>query len=230
MSDPSLPPAKASITLRKIAVIQYALKHQLMLRVIPGTYRSEDGKIKFVPKRDRESRLNPYAMVCQNGQYYIIVTHEGFTNPTHYRVDRLYSVELIKKEDVEGEKFEKRENIPIKLEQYFTGKKFNGDMYTAKSPLMAYYDNEGITKCEFLCRKNAITVAIDYFGVGESVSIDESDASDKYVKVSVLADYDNVKMFCDQQYTIVKPLFPERLSEDVKKAIKNAIDEMDRFV
>ncbi len=229
-SDPSLPPSKASVTLKKFTLIQYAIRHQFMLRVIPGTYKSENGKIRFVPKRQRESFLNPYAMICQNGQYYIIATHEGYDNPVHYRVDRLYFADLVRDTGSKRAKFKKREEIPVKLQKFFKGRKFDADRYTAKYPLMAYYDAGGFQKCEFVCLKDAVTVAIDYFGAGDSVLMEEFGDGDKYVKFTVFADYDNVKMFCAQQYSIVKPLSPESLKTDVSKVMKTAVDEMDRFV
>ena len=226
--DALLPPSKASVTLKKFSLLQYAIKHQLMVKVIPGTYATENDRTVFIPKREKESILNPYAMLCQNGQYYLIATHEGYSNPNHYRVDRLYAIELIKTGDGKKIRFKRREEIPVKLQKFFKGKKFDADSYTAKYPLMAYYGDNGIKKCELLCKKNAITVAIDYFGAGNDVKIVEQD--DKYVRLTVFADYDNVKMFCVQQYTIVKPLFPESLTVDVQNAIKKTIDELDRFV
>ena len=227
----SLPPAKASVTLKKFSKIQYAIRKKLKIKVIPGTYTTFDGKIVFAPKRDTASILNPYAMICQNGQYYIIVTHEGFDNPTHYRIDRLFSVELCKNEDSgKTSGYKKRDAIPLKLEKFF-GKngKFNSEKYTSCYPLMAYYGDKGTKRCEFLCKKEAVTVAIDYFGIGDTVSIEEVDDSE-YVRVSVLADYDNVKMFCIQQHLIVRPLEPKELKNQVKEALNKASDEIGKKI
>ena len=213
----NLPPSKASVTLKKIAILQYAIRKQLKIKVVPGTYETRNHKICFVPKSDTASVLNPYAFVSQNGQYYIIVTHEGYDNPTHYRVDRLYSVELCRNED-EGARtrYKKRDEVPLKLQRFFfRGGKFKADEYTATYPLMAYYGDAGVKKCQFLCYRDAITVAIDYFGVGESVNV--QDVDDDFVKFTVLADYDNVKRFCIQQYSIVKPLAPKELVLETKQ-------------
>ncbi len=229
-SDLSVLPSRSSVTLEKFTVLQYAITHQLMVKVIPGTYVADNGNIRFAPKNDKESVLNPYALICQNGQYYIVVTHEGYTNPTHYRVDRLFSVRLIENEGNARYKYRKREDVPVKLQKYFKGKKFDADMYTSKYPLMSYYGSAGIQRCEFVCRKDAVTVPIDHFGVGESVKMEELEQDDGYVKFSVFADYDNVKMFCVQHYTIVRPVSPENLKTDVINDVQNAIDEMDRFV
>ncbi len=226
--DNSLPPSKASVTLKKIAILQYAIRKELKVRVVPGTYSTRNGKIVFVPKSDTPSILNPYAMLSQNGQFYIIVTHEGHDNPTHYRVDRIYSVELCEnKEPKAKSRFKKRDDIPTGLVNYFgRGKKFKADEYTAKYPLMAYYGDTGIRTCTFLCLKDAITVAIDYFGVGDSVTVEETKDS-AYVKITVHADYDNVKRFCLQQYSIVRPVFPPELVEQIRQEHMKIVESLD---
>jgi hypothetical protein len=43
------------------------------------------------------------------------------------------------------------------------------------------------------------------------------DVDDDFVKFTVLADYDNVKRFCIQQYSIVKPLAPKELVLETKQ-------------
>ncbi len=221
-NDRSALPSGSAVTLKKISTLQYAIKKHLKIRVIPGTYYHENDRIVFGPKRERESILNPYAMICQNGQYYIIVTHEGYQNPTHYRVDRLYSVELIQDEGKKGTGYIKRDDIPTKLQRFFKGNKFQAEKYTSSFPLMVYADKNGTKKCEFLCKAEAVTVAIDYFGVGDTVKMSEPDKDD-YVKFSVLADYNNVKFFCIQQYQIVVPLSPAELKEDVTDSLMEAI-------
>ncbi len=229
IKDKSLPPAKASVTLKKFSIIQYAIRKKLKIKIIPGTYSTHDRKIVFAQKRETASILNPYAMICQNGQYYIIVTHEGFENPTHYRIDRLFSVELCRNEEPGRHPlYKKRDEVPFKLQRFF-GKngKFNAESYTSVYPLMAYYGETGIKKCSFLCRKEAITVAIDHFGIGDTVSIQDCDIDD-YVKVTVLADYDNVKMFCTQQNQIVRPLEPEELKTQVISALNMVSEEIGR--
>ena len=226
-NDLTLPPARSSVTLRKIAVIQYAIARKLMIRVIPGTYSNRDGKIVFGPKRDRESILNPYAMISQNGQYYIVVTHEGFTNPTHYRIDRLFSISLCEDENPRRKQiagYKKREPIPVRLQRFFTGNgKFKADEYTAIYPLMIYNEGEGIKQCRFLCAKSGVTVAIDHFGVGVGVKMEETD-DDSKVLFTVMADYNNVRYFCIQQNAIVSPVAPDELKDDVKQALKKAYD------
>ncbi|MCR5626046.1 MAG: WYL domain-containing protein [Lachnospiraceae bacterium] len=220
-------PSKASVTLNKIAKIRFALKEQLQIAVMPGTYIAKKGKTLFVPKSDKASVLNPYAFISQNGQYYLIATHEGYDNPVHYRVDRIYSIDLI---TGENNKYQKREDIPIKLQGFFKKGKFDADKYTATYPLMAYSEPHGTINCEFACLKSVLSIVIDHFGSGSTVKITDYKKDNNYSKVSVLADYNNVKMFCTQQYAVVTPLSPPDLKEDVKKQIQDSLLRMDKFV
>ncbi len=224
----NLPPSKDSLTLTNITVLQYAIRKKLKVRVIPGYYYNDRSNIVFGPKRDRESVLNPYAMICQNGQYYLIVTHEGYTNPTHYRIDRLYSAELV---SGENGKHEKREAVPTKLERFCnrSGKFVKYDEYTALYPLMAYSGKESVQKCEFLCKAVSTSVVIDRFGASSDVKMNKT-SDDEYVKFSVFADYENVKMFCLQQSMLVTPVAPQKLVKDVKDRLRSALDRIDKSV
>ena len=49
---------------------------------------------------------------------------------------------------------------------------------------------------------------------------------DDYVRFSVLADYNNVKFFCIQQYQIVVPLSPAELKKDVADSLMEAIGKI----
>nr|MCR5108765.1 WYL domain-containing protein [Lachnospiraceae bacterium] len=181
-------------------------------------------------KSDRESVLNPYAFISQNGQYYIVATHSGFANPAHYRIDRIYSVKLINTGVGNKKSYAKREEIPLRLRRFFKGNKFNADAYTSAYPLMAYHEKRGIQKCAFVCLESALTVAIDYFGTADPVKISEYDKDDNYVRVEVFADYNNVKMFCTQYYSIVTPISPEELKDDVRTQVEGLLERLDKFV
>ncbi len=220
-------PSADSVTLMKIATIQYAIKKKLMLKVVPGAYSQDKGKIVFGPKSDKESFLNPYAFICQNGQFYLIVTHEGYDNPTHYRVDRMFSVEIAEHKTSKGCVPRKRDDIPLVLQRFFEHGKFNAGKYTAAYPLMAYTCDDGMEQCSFLCHADAASVAIDHFGV--DVNMEATD-DDGYVKFSVFADYENVKMFCTQQCMIVTALSPEKLRKDVRDTLRDAIERTDKSV
>ncbi len=95
-------------------------------------------------------------------------------------------------------------------------------------PLMAYRGEKGLEKCQFCCQASAATVVIDHFGIGDSVKMENTEDKD-LVKFSVFADYENVKLFCIQQYMIVTPVFPDKLKKDVEECLKEAIKRMDNI-
>lgn len=228
-AENNLPPAKASATLWKISIIQYAIRKKLKIKVVPGQYKAGAKNIEFAPKRKRESILNPYALICQNGQYYLVVTHDGYSNPTHYRLDRLYSVDIIPEDAPKSRnKYKKRDDIPVKLQRYFKGNTFKASDYTAAYPLMAYNDEEGMKKCEFTCPERASSIVIDYFGIGDTVKMEKLEDG-KIIKFTVLADYENVKMFCSQQYQYITPLSPPQLVDEVKEKLREALERIGKI-
>ncbi len=203
-------PTKNNSMLSKIRKIQYAIHKGIQIEIIYGEY--VPGAKKQPEFRDKGQGktyyLNPYAMLSQNGMYYVIVTHRGHTNPTHFRIDRIRRIEL----------GDKREKIPFELERFYKGKKFQAEEYVSRFPLMQYCQEKKNTNCEFLCEAGALSVPIDYFGT----EIRTEKTEDGRVRVRVSANYENVKMFCIQQCSLVTPLSPPELKADVKKVLQAA--------
>ena len=217
-------PSQCSVTLKKINTIYHAINHGYKLSIFYGTYFPMGKKIRFVQKNaEQELITNPYAMLSQNGQLYLVCTCFGYDRISHYRVDRIFSVEI--KKDDKGEPV-KRDKIPQGLEKYFDrSKHFDSAKYTSKYPYMAYSNNAlGIHACEFSCHIDSLPTVVDYFGTEIGIT---TESDEDTVIVRVLADYTNVLFFCEQHsYIGVTPISPPELVKDVRKTLEEAIKRM----
>ncbi len=53
---------------------------------------AEDGALH--PIRSHKDIVSPFAIVCANGQYYLIACYEGYDDVRHIRIDRMTDIEL----------------------------------------------------------------------------------------------------------------------------------------
>lgn len=58
------------------------------------TYLNYDFNKKLVPQRQEPYVVNPYGMVCENEQYYLIGTSKRYKDPALFRVDLMKSVAI----------------------------------------------------------------------------------------------------------------------------------------
>ncbi|MBR1471693.1 MAG: WYL domain-containing protein [Lachnospiraceae bacterium] len=224
-----------NIVLENICILHEAIRRKCRIRIVYGEYIEKDGKAKLQKKNEgKEAVLNPYALVSQRGQYYLIVTHENHENPTHYRVDRIWSVEkLVEKKDEKTGRliYRPRNEVPEVLKDFYKNGEFDAEAYTKRYPLMQWEDwkaEENREEYVLLCRHSAISLVIDHFG--QTFSLEA--VPEKYgfsrkdhvlLRLTEKAGYKNVKLFCIQQNAVITPLGPERLVAEVDQALDEAL-------
>ena len=215
-------PSEGSAMLKKIMILRYALTNCKQIEVVQGNYAPGDrGKLSFIERNSGEKLcLNPYAMVSQKGQLYLIATHMGESKVKHYRVDRIMALKVL--ED------KKREVIPDGLKENFIDRKnkFLPEKYISVNPLMRYDDNDKRVDCTFRCRADVVSVAVDNFGTKIIIEEDEYKGKDskEYVKITIgQKSYVNVKQFLLQNCDLVTPLDPPEMVDDVRDTLKEAI-------
>lgn len=219
-----------------------AISKQIQVEIIYGAYEASDKKPGVVELKPRNLKkpylLNPYALLWNDGEYYLLATHKGHTNPSHFRVDRIISVGNIHPLE-DATQFIEREKIPDSLTPFFKrvrGKyEFLDEKYTTTYPMMAIYGEKDFCRCVIECKANAIGVIVDYFGTDIQLfppqlvhDPKETDINGKplsYVSIRLpYAQYDNVKAFCLLQQGVVSAVSPERLVRDVsEKLMENAL-------
>ena len=217
-------PIHSSVTLKKINTIHEAITGGYRLSMNYGTYYPMGKRIKFVEKDpDKEFTVDPYAMVSQNGQLYLIGNFPGNKDICIIRIDRIFRLDILKNEDGKEVKIAE---IPPTLKRYFDKKgRFDSSAFTSKHPVMAYPHKEiGETYCEFTCGDSKLPLVVDYFGPEIET---ESSLEDESVKVRVRADFNNVLFFCNQfSYLGITPLSPPNLVEEVRKQLTEAIKRL----
>ena len=221
-----------------------AITKQIQVKIIYGAYgisEKKPGTVELKPKnRKKPYVLNPYALLWNDGEYYLLATHRGHTNPSHFRVDRILAVEKVCRPE-DATQPAAREKLPDSLKPFFrrTGGvyEFLDEKYTTTYPMMAIYGEKDLCSGIIECRSNAIGVVVDYFGTGIRLlpprldhDPQETDLNGNpitYVAIKLpYAQYDNVKAFCLLQQGLVRAVAPDRLVQDVGEKLK---EDMRRY-
>lgn len=172
-------PSENSMMLSHIMTVYEAIQNEYQLEVIYGMYdfRDRSSRVDFHPRNaDKPYILNPYAMMWNEGEYYLIATHKGYENPVHFRIDRIIDAKIHtkdKKSKKNGSMIRvpvKRNKIPASLTQFFHRRNnrrvFDSIAYTNKYPSMKIYGRENLTDCCFECTDISLQILIDCFGTG----------------------------------------------------------------
>ena len=236
-------PFENSVMLSHIKTIYEAIQNEYQIEVIYGKYdiREKSSRVDFHPRNtDKPYVLNPYAMLWNDGEYYMIATHYSFENPVHFRIDRIMDVKIrmLEKKDKNGKSIRipaKRNKIPPKLKPFFHRHKdrliFDGIEYTNKYPAMKIYGKEDLVDCCFECTDISLQILIDNFGpgirLGESpVShpVDEVDFNGRpihYIAATVSGvQRENAIDFAVEHSNSLTLIGPDELVYDVRDRIK----------
>ena len=169
-------PSDNSVMLSHIRTIYEAIQNEYRIEVTYGMYDTgeKSSRIVFRPRNDEKPYiLNPYAMIWNDGEYYLIATHYNYKNPVHFRIDRIIDVNISMrdKKDRNGSVHRvpaKRNPIPPLLAPFFRKRKglnvFDGIAYTNRYPGMKIYGEEDLTDCCFECTSISLQILIDNFG------------------------------------------------------------------
>lgn len=214
-----------------------AIEEKYMIEIIYGVYDIASGKdrIAFHARNpEKPYRLNPYAMLWNNGAFYLLATHNGHDNPVHFRVDRIMSVKPITLPEDATQKHPCAP-VPENLKPFFKikGKKkqeFLVEKYTSTYPLMGIYDDANLQDCCIECTTSTLSILIDTFGTNLQItpsplkhSPEELDFHGKpqtFLAVKIRnVQYDNVLQFCLQQHTSITAISPEQLVQDVQNTL-----------
>ena len=210
-------PSEGSTMLKKVMILRYAVTNKRQIEVVQGNYSpGKNGTLCFVERENgKKIRLNPYAMVSQKGQLYLIATCVDEQIIKHYRIDRIMSLRVLSQK-------EKREEIPDDLKNnYFKKNKFQPEAYISAYPLMRYAPDDKRIDFTFRCQANVVSLAVDNFGKALNI---EKDESEDYVRITVhKKSYINARQFLIQNCDFVTPLEPVELVQDVKTTLQEAI-------
>ncbi len=75
-----------------IEVIDQAINEK---KQIGFTYLKYDETKTLVPRREKKYIANPYAMICENEHYYLVLILEGHKELAFYRIDMMKDIEIL---------------------------------------------------------------------------------------------------------------------------------------
>ncbi len=214
-------PVESSKFLSHIQLIHEAIREGWQILVTYGVYGTDErGNVNFSARSSAPYVLNPYAMMWNGGRYYLIVTHSGHANPTHFRLDRIMEVQIHEKVDKNGESIPvARETVPALLQPYFKGsgrtREFDATRYANTYPEMRIYGEENRITCRFAYTPTSLQILIDYFGVKNLRREYEPEDCIRVRNVQ----YENALGFCVMMVDHLTLLSPPELVEDVRRKL-----------
>lgn len=237
-------PGNDSALLKNTFIIYEAIERKAQIEVLYGIYDIDKatGKITFHArnKNNQYYILNPYALLWNDGKYYLLATHEDHETPTHFRVDRIIDVRLHTVTNADGSKsYSPRNKIPSVLAPFYksTADKrqvFDSVKYANTYPGMVIYKDNNIIDCTFECTSWSLQMLVDNFGADITVqkSIRDHDPSEvdyngqpqEFLMPTIRGvQYDNIKRYAVNNSQYLTVIFPHNLAEDVKETLIRAV-------
>jgi len=154
---------------------------------------------KLHRKRDIRYIVNPYQMISDKGRYYLIGNYDSYDNISHYRIDRIYDVEILKDARKPMKSVKGLEN-GLNISEYLSEHVY---MFSGKSEHVKLRTNEAL-----------MDSLIDNFGKDFRVSLGEGDD----IIVDLKCNPDAFFYWVMQNGQIIEVLEPESMRERVKNA------------
>ena len=170
-------------------------------------YNSYDENLQLKPRREEVYIVSPYQMVATNGRYYLICNTDNYDNISHYRIDKITEVQMLK--------------IPVKFKRNikeFIGGSFNLPKHMAEHIYM--FSGESIW-VKFWAEKIIIDALVDWFGKDFKILQKENDRILINVKVNETA----MKFWAMQYGEFVEIIFPESLRDEIRQTAKDILEK-----
>ena len=157
---------------------------------------------KLHPKNTKRYVVNPYQMVSYSGKYYLIGNYDKYDNISHYRLDRMTDVEILKEPRKPMKSIKGLEN-GLNLEEYLTEHLY---MYSGKGEHIKLRTSESM-----------MDMLIDFFGKDFRISYGE----DEDIIVDVKCNPDAFFFWVMQFGSNTEVLEPKSMRERIKQASLN---------
>ncbi len=186
------------MVMESIAIVDEAISKG---RQISFSYLQYGIDFKLHPKRNQKYVVSPYQMISNRGKYYLIANAEEYENLSHYRLDRIANVEILKDK-----------NKPIKSVNGYE-KGLNLKDYLAEHFYM--YSGESI-HIKFKAHENLMDNLVDSFGKEFRVVPD----GENEIIVSLKCNPDTFFYWAMQYGLNIEVLAPESMKERIKSACR----------
>ncbi len=241
-----------------ISRLDCALRNKMQIEITYGTYDMCDDYIDYHKRttddgQERRYRINPYALFWNNGYYYLLASYvrgaepeyvKESGTPINFRVDRIINVYFVKKrrEASNDERYEKRNDIPDRLKDYFSldedaFQKFNAKAYCASFPMMRISRHKDFVDAVLECTSWSLQIIADNFGNTIRVYPSSKKHSDKeldyngrpqtFLEAHVRnVEFENIRDFCLMHPEYITPLGPEKLVKAVREKLEAALSKL----
>ena len=186
-------------------VINDAISEKKKISFVYNRY-GKDGKL--FPRKKERYIVNPYQVVASNGRYYLIGNYDTYSNISHYRIDKMTSVQICD------------ENVkPIQeVEGCEHGFCLPGHM--AEHIYMFTGESEHVT---LRCDIGMIGAIADWFG--KDVRVIDKDENDNYITIQVKCNLKAMFYWALQYGTSVEVLKPEKLRMEIREAVGEMMEK-----
>ena len=190
---------------KKINTIGEAIRSGVKVSFYNGAY----DKSKSLEKAGDEIRFSPYQFADKNGYVYVIGLKEGASNASHYRIDKLIDVKIVKSNTDDRDKHK------------------NLNRYIEAHPFMSNDEKyvEAILKLQknITDEQDNIGDIIDAFGYTPVIT-EKNDEIEKFYTVKLTATEEAIYRFALLHSDIVEVVAPEILRTRLRKMSKYSYD------
>ena len=163
---------------------------------------------KIVPQKNHEFTVSPYALIWDDGKYYLVANYEKYDNFSHYRLDRIRQVEILSDASRPLNEFSKYSGI------------FDEDDYL--SGVFGMYAGNSEDYVYLRCSTGCLEHLIDRFG-NEIVC---EEYGDDFFTVRIKASInDGLVSWILAQRGGVSVIYPPELAERVKGTLEGMLGQ-----
>lgn len=233
-------PSESVKFLQHVQTLYTAIEKKYQIEIVYGIYgRAENDKVRFREKKKEKTILNPFALLWDQGHYYLIATtQERADFPRHYRVDRFIEVAIATDGKEDDKKPVSRCSCPLILKRYYKYGVFQPEQYVQEHPGMRIYKEKNLIDCEFELTDWEIQMMVDVFGSDLTVrqKIKEPKTRKDYNEEERLlytvivrnVQYDNALAFALQHAEYITVRRPPELVDAVRLKLEKMLEQLNQ--
>lgn len=162
---------------------------------------------KLILQKSHEFTVSPYALIWNDGKYYLVANYDKYNDLSHYRVDRMKKVEVLA-DDVR----------PLSEVSKFTDG-FDEAKYV--SSVFEMYAGNDLSSIELKCEVSSIEHVMEKFG--QDIKYNSINKNSFTVKVNAVIN-DGLISWILAQRGKVSVMYPLSLAEAVKNTLNNMLN------
>lgn len=248
-------PGESEKLIYNIEVLYNAIRENRQVVFKYGTYDGIQGKtskVIFRLRKDEQGndycyKVNPYALVWDKGYYYLVATKSGTTEIRHYRIDRMVAPDFANKRTKDGIEALYRDFNPCneedikslkELGKYFKDRKFDSKSYVRNHYGMRIFESEELITLSVKCTYWSLQMLVDAFG--NDITVSELDgenlkndlgtykSDERQLQTTIKnVEYKTALSFCMSHVDYLTVISPEKLKDELKSWLENAIRAID---